>query len=147
MPMHEHLLRLALALISATPGFGTDARRLRRARIRFDMRLPDRGQIGFGGVIVVGPEPLHGEGDVPVVSLAGTLVHEGWHRRQHPLHKTASFWRGVWTRTHPMRRYEQSAYARQAAFLEAVAQHQPHLQGIALREAAAVRASFAAHYE
>ncbi|MCW3061499.1 MAG: hypothetical protein JWQ02_3320 [Capsulimonas sp.] len=119
---------------------------LARRRLRFDARLTDRAQTTMLRTIVLGPEPFQGEGKSAAVSLAGTLVHEHWHTRQNPLGKSWSFWAGILTRTHPMLRYEQPAYARQIGFLEELARVSPANAAFARAEAEEVRAAFALHY-
>lgn len=136
----------ALDLIAATPGYEHAARRLRRARIRLDPGLSDRAQTSLGGQITLGPEPFAGTGDAARVSLAGTLIHEHFHLRQNPLEKTASFWLGIATRRHPMRRYEAPAYAAHLEFLRQLACAHPALEDEAHREINQVRAAFACHY-
>ncbi len=142
----QAVIRDAVALIGSVPGYARVARDLERRRILFDPRLPDRGQASLGGTIRIGPETLHGDRDAVLVALAGTLVHEHHHTRQNPFLKTLSFWRGVFTRTHPMGRYERPAYEQQSAFLDALALSHPELAALAARERDAARASFAACY-
>jgi hypothetical protein len=136
----------AITLIESVPGYTATAADLRRRPIRFDPRLPDRARAGLLGGISLGPEPFAGSPDAVRVGLTGTLVHEHFHTRQNPLRKSWSFWIGILTRTHPMRRYEEPAYRCQAAFLQALADHRPRLRPIALRERVAALASFAAAY-
>jgi hypothetical protein len=136
----------ALGLIADVPGYAETARDLRRARIRLDPNLPDRGQASLTGVLTLGPEPFFGEPESVPVALAGTLVHEHWHTRQNPFLKTVSFWGGVLSRTHPMRRYEWPAYARHAAFLQDLSTAHPALREFALREREAVLTSFRSVY-
>lgn len=137
----------AIELIAATPGYDAVARdlrrRLERGRLRFVPTLEDRAQAGLTGVIRIGPEAMHGT----VLSLAATLVHEHYHlRRQHPLHKTVSFWNGVLTRRPVMRAYEAPAYRAQEVFLEAVAAAFPNLADEALQERSMVAAAFSSQY-
>ena len=136
----------AITLIAAVPGYQQAAGDLQRAAIHIDSRLVDRGRASLRGVITLGPEPFAGPEPEALVGLAATLVHEHWHTRQNPFRKTASFWRGVVTRAHPMRDYEWPAYQRQAAFLRALATARPDLRAAAERERAAVLATFQAVY-
>lgn len=136
----------AIDLIASVPGFAQAAQDLRRSRVRFRADFVDRGQVSLLGTILLGPEPFDGAGEIGRVSLAATLVHEHWHTRQNPLEKTVSFWGGVFTRTHPMRRVEWPAYRRQAEFLQALATVIPALHDIALQERDAVILSFTAVY-
>jgi hypothetical protein len=106
----------ALDLVGDTPLFEETAARLRLFPIRYIKNLGDRAQLSFN-TILLGPEAVSGS----ATSLAGTLVHEEWHTHQNPFLKTASFWRGVVSRNHPMRLFEWPAYRRQIAFLRAVA--------------------------
>lgn len=136
----------AIDLIGSVPGYAETAQDLRQRRIRYRPNFTDRGQVSLWGTILLGPEPFEGAGEAGRVSLAGTLVHEHWHTRQSPILKTVSFWRGVFTRTHPMRRIEWPAYRRQAGFLQSLADSCPSLQDIARRERAAALVSFTAVY-
>ncbi|MBV9852163.1 MAG: hypothetical protein JO250_21055 [Armatimonadetes bacterium] len=142
----DAIIAEAIALIAAVPGYAATANDLRCARIRVNPCLSDRAQTSLRGVITLGPEPFAGTLEVAGVGVAGTLVHEHWHTRQNPFLKTWSFWAGVFTRTHPMRRYERPAYERQAAFLCALTDARPELRPLALRERDAALASFAALY-
>lgn len=142
----DDAIQMAVCLIAAVPGYAGVAGDLRRGRVLFAPGLLDRGQASLRGTIRIGPEALAGAGDAMLVSLAGTLVHEHWHTRQNALLKTVSFWRGVWSRTPPMRRYEWPAYAQQRAFLGALAASHPTLASLAARERDAVLASFHACY-
>jgi hypothetical protein len=87
-------------------GVADDLARLRnRGAIAFSPRLPDRAHAGLTGTITLGPESLEGD----VVGLAETLVTSTTHlRRQNPLAKTLSFWKGVARRSPVMRDYERS---------------------------------------
>ncbi|MEO7717612.1 MAG: hypothetical protein ABIY70_15545 [Capsulimonas sp.] len=140
------LLQAALKIVASVPQGAQIAVDLARRRLRFDARLTDRAQTTMLRTIVLGPEPFHGEAEWAAVSLAGTLVHEHWHTRQNPLWKSWSFWAGILTRTHPMLRYEQPAYARQIGFLEELARVSPAHTPFARAEAEEVRAAFALHY-
>ena len=136
----------AIRLIAAVPGYHNVAIDLRRRRPLFAPGMTDRGQASLRGTIHIGPETLAGTEDAVRVSLAGTLVHEHWHTQQNPLLKTVSFWGGVFTRTHPMSRYERPAYAHQMSFLKALAASHPILAQQAEREYSAVWASFEVFY-
>ena len=136
----------AIDLIRSVPGYQAVADDLRRAHVRFDPHLPDRARVSLRGVITLGPEPFAGPSEAILVSIAGTLVHEHWHTRQNPFEKTWSFWAGVLTRTHPMRRYEARAYRRQAIFLRALAAAHPASWAYARHEQEAALASFASLY-
>jgi hypothetical protein len=129
----------ALHLIGATPGYEALAQQLAQLRadgkIRFDENLEDRAQAGLWGTITLGPEAIESS----ALSLAQTLVHEAWHLRQNPFLKTVSFWSGVFTRTHPMRRYEAPAYRAAWQFLEAVKMAHPPLAIEAQAEQIAIR--------
>ena len=142
----RRVLLAALDLIGTVPGYAATAEALRRARLRYDPRLADRAQTSLRGVITLGPEPFAGTAEAARVGLAGTLIHEHTHTRQHPFLKTRSVWAGVLTGTAPMGRYERPAYQRQADFLQALADAHPSLRPVALRERAAALASFAALY-
>jgi hypothetical protein len=139
-------LHESIQLIRSTPGYtgvGVHLTQLAsQGRIRVNLDLPDRAQAGLLGTITLGPEAAEAD----VVSLAQTLVHEAHHLRQNPLLKTASFWRGIVTRTPLMRRYEQPAYQAAIDFLEAVKRAHPHLAEEAAQEQAAVRQVFAADF-
>jgi hypothetical protein len=140
-------IEAALALIRATPGYAgvaDDLARLRdRGAIRFSPRLPDRAHAGLTGTITLGPESLEGD----VVGLAETLVHEHYHlRRQNPLAKTLSFWKGVARRSPVMRDYERPAYQAAVDFLRAVERSAPEHAASAVAERGAVAEAFAAHY-
>lgn len=137
----------ALTLIADTPGYQPAARRLRRATIVLSPSLPDRAQTSLLGHITLGAEPFGGSADAARVSLAGTLVHEHFHLTQHPLQKTLSFWLGVWTRRHPMLRYEAPAYAAQIEFLRQVSRTHPLLEPAARHEREQVQSAFAFHYK
>jgi hypothetical protein len=133
----------AIHVVRTTPGYnntGDDLLQLDWAgRIRVDMELEDRAQATLRGIILLGPEAV----EASPLSLAQTLVHEHFHlRRQHPLHKTLSFWRGVFSGTPPMRRYEEPAYQAAIDFLEAVKQTHSHLIPEANAEQAAVQQVF-----
>lgn len=137
----------AIDLIAATPGYGEVAEDLRRlldrGKIRHEASLQDRAHAGLTGTITLGPEAL----EASALGLAETLVHEHFHlRRQSHFAKTASFWRGVWTRTSVMRAYEQPAYAAALAFLQAVERAFPEQAEEARHEQVAVAAAFAASY-
>ena len=74
-------------------------------------------------------------------------MHEHFHlRRQNPLLKTLSFWSGVASRTHVMKRYEQPAYQAAHDFLEAVKQAHPTLAAEAEAEQVAIRGVFAINF-
>ena len=136
----------ALNLIGAVPNYSQIATDLRKRRILYNPNLPDRGQASLLGRITLGPEVLEGRPNEVLVGVAGTLVHELYHCRQNPFLKTVSFWLGITTRTHPMRRYERPAYQAHSAFLMALAQSQPLLAEAAFLEQQAVHASFHAVY-
>ena len=142
----DGVIQEAVALIASVPGYQHVAADLSRRRIFFTPALVDRGQASLLGTIRIGPETLAGAGDERLVSVAGTLVHEHWHTRQSPFLKTFSFWNGVLTRRHPMRRYEWPAYAHQMAFFSALAVSHPGLASHARCEQAAALASFQACY-
>jgi hypothetical protein len=127
----------ALDLIDSVPGYGRTAMRLRRLSIEYLPSLPDRAHITLRSKIIVGPAALV-DGGKPPVGLAGTLVHEEFHSRQHPLLKTASFWTGVFTRTPVMSRFEWPAYREQTAFLRALSASRPDLADDARREIDAI---------
>ncbi len=143
---HQQRITDAIQLIAAVPGYATVAADLSRTRIRYVPHLTDRAQTTLRRAIIIGPEPFADPGDAGLVSLAATLVHEHYHTRQNPFLKTFSFWLGIFTRTHPLRRYEAPAYARQLAFLDALAASHPPFAALARHERAAVLASFTAHY-
>jgi hypothetical protein len=143
----DEAIRAALALISSVPGYEAVARDLTQRPITYVATLTDRGQASLRGHIRVGPETLEGGGETALVSLAGTLVHEHWHTRQNPFLKTLSFWTGIATRTHPMRRYERPAYERQAAFLDALSRSRPDLAQTALWERTSSQLSYQACYD
>lgn len=136
----------AIGLIAAVPGYEGEAESLSgllaAGRIRFVPALADRAQATLTGVILLGPEALSSN----LLSLAETLVHEQHHRRQFPLLKTASFWAGVVTGTHVMRRYERPAYEAALRFLEAAERALPGWAAEARAERRAVAASFQTHY-
>jgi hypothetical protein len=129
----------AIDRIDRTPLFNETAARLRLFPIRYIKDLDDRAQLSLNAIFI-GPKAVEGG----PTSLAGTLVHEDWHRRQNPFLKTVSFWRGVFTRTHPMRLFEWPAYRRQIAFLRAAARAQ--IDPGATGEAEQVLESFRRHY-
>jgi hypothetical protein len=135
-------LQASLRLIEATPGFADVGRHLfsmeQSGRILFEPKLEDRAQAGLLGTITLGPEAIQGS----VLSLAQTLVHEYFHLRQNPFLKTVSFWSGVFTRTHPMKRFEEPAYAFALEFLDAVQRARPELIEEAQAEQRAVRQVF-----
>jgi len=133
----------AIAIISEVPGYEAVAAHLgnwqSRGRIKVNPRLPDRARAGLWGCITLGPETLAS----PPLSVAQTLVHEHFHlTRQHPLLKSVSFWMGVFTRSHPMLRYERPAYLAAWRFLEAAARAQPALGPLARAERAAIQQVF-----
>lgn len=132
----------ALELIARVPGYAPVALALRKAHPRYLPTLTDRGQATLGGGVYVGPEAVEGG----VVGLAETLVHEHFHTRQSPLAKTPSFWKGVFTRTPVMARYERPAYQAAVTFLKALAQALPEYREEALAEAEAVQISYEALY-
>lgn len=145
-PQQAHV-RTAIDLIYQTPGHSEIARDLllflSRGDIRFVPTLPDRAHAGLMGALTLGPEALSGE----PLGLAETLVHEHYHlRRQHPLHKTVSFWAGVLTRTNVMRAYEKPAYRAALRFLAGVEQAFPDLAGAAQRERNGIAQTFMASY-
>lgn len=144
--MTRQAVNESLDLIAAVPGYARTAQRLRRTTLRLNPALSDRAQTSLWHVITLGPEPFGGSGDTARVSLAGTLVHEYFHLRQHPLEKTASFWLGLARHHPPMRRFEAPAYAAQQDFLRALARSHPTLEAAALAEVAHVQAAFAFHY-
>lgn len=144
---HRRRVRDALALIARVDGHAAVARDLEdlleRGRIRFVPTLVDRAHAGLTRRVTLGPEALDGG----IVGLAETLVHEHWHLfRQHPLHKTASFWAGVATGTPVMARYERPAYRAALAFLDALGRQFPETAATARAEAQAVAAVFAREY-
>jgi hypothetical protein len=143
----DEAIRDALALIASVPGYESVARDLARLRITYVPTLKDRGQASLHGHIRIGPETLEGGGDTALVSLAGTLVHEHSHTCQNPFLKTLSFWTGIATRTHPMRRYERPAYEHQAAFLAALSRVRPDLAPAALWERTASQLSYQTCYD
>ncbi len=144
--MTRQAVNESLDLIAAVPGYARTAQCLRRTPLRLNPALSDRAQTSLWHVITLGLEPFGGSGDAARVSLAGTLVHEHFHLRQHPLEKTASFWLGLARRHPPMRRFEAPAYAAQRDFLRALARSHPALEAAALAEVAHVQAAFAFHY-
>ena len=144
---HRRRVRDAIALIASVDGYADVARDLAAlddaGRIRYVPRLADRAHAGLTRRVALGPEAIDGG----PVGLAETLVHEHWHLfRQHPLHKTASFWAGVATGTPVMARYERPAYRAALAFLDALARRHPETAATAHAEARAVALSFAAEY-
>ena len=133
----------AIALISEVPGYEAVAAHLEnwqsRGRIKVNLRLPDRARAGLWGTITLGPEILAS----PPLSVAQTLVHEHFHiKKQHPLLKSFSFWMGVFTRTHPMLRYERPAYTAALCFLKAAELAYPTMAPLARAETAAIRQVF-----
>lgn len=137
----------ALRIIGTTPGYEDVARDLTalygRERIRFDAALEDRAHAGLLGAITLGPEAAA----AGPLSLAQTLMHEHFHlRQQNPLEKTASFWRGVASRTEPMQRYERPAYRAAFDFLEAVKSAHSLLADEAAYEQDAIRQVFESSY-
>ena len=137
----------ALVLMESVPGYAETAHKLRRIRLRYNPHLGDRAQVSWTGTLTLGLEPFAEEGSAGLVSLTGTLAHEAYHLSQFPLLKTVSFWVGVATHTHTMRRYERPAYGFQSQFLDALAAARPDLASFALRERRAALISFAACYE
>jgi hypothetical protein len=135
-------VRQAVELVARTPGYESEASELadllRRGRLRYAPELEDRALVTLTGVIKLGPEALDGS----LVGLAETLVHERYHLHQPHLHKTASFWAGVATRTPVMRRYERPAYLAGLRFLQAVERAFPHLAETARGEQEDVAATF-----
>lgn len=129
----------AIAVIRSVDPWQPVADRLARRRIEFAPRLRDRAMVSFLGVIKIGPEAANSS----LISLAGTLVHEEWHTRQPLLHRTWSFWRGVFTRQHPMKWLEWPAYNAQIAFLQDAFKFGVPEAG---PEAIAVLQSFVNHY-
>ena len=128
--------------VGYAPVAETLTRWLDAGRIVYVPTLVDRAHAGLTGRITLGPEALSGS----LLGLAETLVHEWWHiARQVPLEKTASFWLGVATGTPTMARYERPAYRAALEFLTAAASL-PDLAEDAVREADAVRATFATEY-
>jgi hypothetical protein len=139
----EAALHEALHIVRATPGYAAVAVELSQlaseGQIHFNPDLEDRALVGLLGTLTLGPEALHGS----PLSLAQTLVHEHFHLRQNPLLKTLSFWSGVLSGTHVMRRYEKPAYWAAHQFLEAVKQVRPELAAEAKFEQRAIRQVFA----
>lgn len=136
----------AIALIGRVPGYEGMAQELSAllaaGRVRFAETMHDRGRASLTGTITLGGEALAGS----VLGLAETLIHENYHRHQNHFLKTASFWAGVGTGTHPMGRYERPAYAATLRFLQAVEAHLPEWADEARREQAAILAAFSRHY-
>lgn len=104
--------------------------------------LPDRARVTLRNTIILGPEALLSS----PLSLAGTLVHEEFHTRQNPFHKTRSFWLGVFNRQHPMARYEWPAYHCQIRFLINLSQLLPDMNDQCINEAKLVLLSYISHY-
>ena len=141
--MNSFPLDEAIAIVRTTRGYEKVAQDLAQLasenRIRFDARLEDRAQAGLTGTITLGEEAASSS----ALSLAQTLVHEHFHlRKQNPLLKTVSFWRGVATRTPVMARYEKPAYRAAWDFLEMVARSQPLLANEARAEQSAIAQVF-----
>lgn len=133
----ENKISDALKLIDSVPGYDQTAARLKGLVIEYLPSLPDRARITLRSKIIVGPAAIV-DGDDGPVGLAGTLVHEEFHARQHPLLKTASFWVGVFTRTPVMARFEWPAYYAQVDFLRALSTSRPDLAQAAGREIDAI---------
>ena len=145
--MTSSSLQEALRIIRTTPGYAEVGIELAQMacedRIRLDPALDDRAHAGLLGTITLGPEAT---GSSPL-SLAQTLVHEHFHlRRQNPLLKTLSFWSGVASRTHVMKRYEQPAYQAAHDFPEAVKRAHPVLSAEAEAEQMAIGGVFAINF-
>ena len=138
----------ALRIIRTTPGYapiGVElAQMASENQIRVNPALEDRAQADLLGTITLGPEAM----EATPLSLAQTLVHENFHlRRQNPLLKTWSFWSGIATRTHVMKRYEHPAYQAAHDFLEAVKRAHPPLAAEAEAEQNAIRQVFASGFD
>ena len=140
-----HLIELAISLIQSVPENSETAFRLRSLRITYVPDLSDRAHTSLRGLIEIGPEALAGDVQPPV-GLAGTLVHEEFHTRQNPFLKTRSVYAGLFTRTHPMARYEWPAYRAQVSFLRRLAAVRPELSDVAMAEVEAVCASVYFNY-
>jgi hypothetical protein len=141
-----HRIQNAIDLIGQLPEYYQESRELgellQKQRIRFNPDLPDRGQASLTGIITLGQETMEDS----LLSLAETLIHENYHRHQNHLLKTASFWGGVFSRQHPMQRYERPAYEASLRFLRHVSEKWPELADISRQEAANITNSFRHHY-
>jgi hypothetical protein len=139
----ESALHEALRIVRTTPAYAAVATELSQlasqGQIDFDPEIEDRAHAGLLGTLTLGPEALHAS----PLSLAQTLVHEHFHLRQNPFLKTLSFWSGVVTGMHVMRRYEQPAYRAAHDFLEVVKAVRPELASEAEFEQRAIRQVFA----
>lgn len=145
MPSSE--IEAALRLIRATPGYievAVDLAQMASENlIRLDPTLEDRAHAGLLGTLTLGPQAAEGS----PLSLAQTLVHEHFHLYgQSPWLKTLSFWIGVGTGTHVMRRYERPAYLAAHEFLEVVKRAHPNMNAEAQAEQRAIRQVFEASF-
>lgn len=141
--MSSSAIEAALRIVRATPGYTEEAVDLAQMvsenLVRVDATLDDRAQAGLLGTLTLGPEAVHAS----PLSLAQTLVHEHFHLyRQSPWLKTLSFWLGVVTATHVMRRYERPAYLAAHDFLEAVKRAHPAMKTEATAEQRAIQQVF-----
>jgi hypothetical protein len=139
-------LQEALRIIQTTPSYAEVAIELAQMnsanRIGLDPTLEDRTQASLLGSITLGLEAIESS----PLSLAQTLVHEHFHLRQNPLLKTPSFWSGLLTGSHVMKRYEQPAYQAAFDFLEAVKRGEPALAPEAVAEQRAIQQVFSTEY-